>query len=233
MRLTGWCNLLSCGIIATLVAALFALSIAKTIAGSIPLALAAMTIAPSPAPSPAASPLAITLSLFAASFIWPRLCRLRFAFCAAGRRLASDLNLCCGGCIVGCFGLTLDKCGRGRMHHRCRRRIAWRQRLQALDAKFGRHQRVVVDEVNSKTLSCFQLRQRLALVVQNEQGDGGWHCDRDGGALLASAFFVDRAQHMQCRRFRRANMAGAAAEAADLGAGLEQAGAQALTRQFK
>ena len=52
--------------------------------------------------------------------------------------------------------------------------------------------------VERKVLADFQVRQGLALVVQDEQRDRGRHRNRDGSALLARAFFIDGAQDMEC-----------------------------------
>ena len=77
------------------------------------------------------------------------------------------------------------------------------------------------------------LDQASAFLVKNVERDRGGNGDGDFLAAAQDAFFLDGAEHVERRRFRRTHMAGAAAVNADQAARLEQAGTEPLARQFQ
>jgi len=77
-------------------------------------------------------------------------------------------------------------------------------------------------------VAALDLRQRVALLVEDVERDLGRHMDRDLGIAAALAFLLDRPQDMQRGRFDRPDMAHPLAMGADLHARLDQRQAQAL-----
>src|SRR3546814_9475046 len=86
-----------------------------------------------------------------------------------------------------------------------------------------RHLLVIRVDQNAEVVSRFDLRQSLALLVQDVERDLGRYGDGDLARAPAQAFLLDRAEDRERDPFGRAYMAGAAAMLADLAGDLHQA----------
>src|SRR5262249_18713174 len=94
---------------------------------------------------------------------------------------------------LGILDLPPRRPGGGGLHHRRRRQVPGCQRLQPLDAELRRDQAVIGREIDAEALARLEIGQRLALLVEDEEGDRGRHRDGDGSTLLPAAFLLDRA----------------------------------------
>src|SRR6185436_5879997 len=102
-----------------------------------------------------------------------------------------------------------------------------------LQLEIRHDQRVVALERKMRRIALLDRRQGRAFLVEQIERDRRRHADDELAAATLHAFFLDAAQHVQRRRFDRAYEARAAAMRTAFGRDFDQAGAQALARQFE
>ncbi len=108
-----------------------------------------------------------------------------------------------------------------------------RERLHPLDPEVRRNQRVVAVEEDAQAVARLDLCQGAALLIENVERDRRRHLDRDRGAAVADSLFLDRPQDVQGGGFGGADVADSAAARAHLGARLDEARTQPLTRELQ
>ena len=116
--------------------------------------------------------------------------------------------------FVGVFDvilvLALVEIDFDRLRLGCRRQfLARRQHLDAFQAVVGRCQLVIGAQIDADTATQLQLRQGMALLVENIERHRRGHEDRDARCSVAGNLFLDHAQDMKRRRIDRPHATGA------------------------
>ena len=182
----------------------------------------ALLVAPAAAPAPAAAATAAAI-----------VARVRRARRARSDRRSPALA------ILGAFGLIGRRLigdlvvGGARQLRARPLAVVAAAAAHALDLAIGGMQLVVGLDRHREAVALLDLRQGMALLVEQVERDVGRHADDDLARPPAHAFLLDGAQRMQRRQFERADAAGAGAMRADLGRMLEQGGPQPLARHLE